>query len=533
MSLWEKIYSRINFVNNSAPPINATNLNKIDSAVDTLDDRIIELDDGKLSKTGGTVEGALKIYTDDETLTIAGNGIRGNGNNYLTRFEEVSATTLEYDNEDTDKRYVKNEDFEEKIENSTKISTLSATSQILPTASGSVVTVTDSSDNAPVSISLYGKCIQGENPTLEAPQEVTVAGADGDIVLTSCGKSLLNNTVETFSSHGITFTKNEDGSVGYSGTSSDGVNPWYYGMGNTSTYKNAVLFKAGTYIYSVENTAFNVLVRIVNEDNTYQNIATSAQSCTFTLEEDCHIWVACALVGVVQGQSYSGTFYPMIRKASISDDTYEPYTALTVTIPITNGFLGIPVSSGGNYTDENGQQWVCDTIDYEADGSGTYTQRVKKLVVTGDESFNVGNSGAVFIEVSDVAKSKVIGMCTHSAVNSTSDTRVNLPTSGDAYVRFFGYFDTAEEFATFAQTEYANGNPITIYYPLAEPITTALTSKQIVEFKKLRTFKPVTNVFTDDIADVGMKYVADTKLYIDNKFNELATALISAVGSEV
>lgn len=414
-----------------------------------------------------------------------------------------------------------------------ELSSVKNTSQIIPTASGSVVTVTDSSDNAPVSISLYGKCEQGENPTPEAPQEVTVAGADGDITVTSCGKNSLNNTVETFSSHGITFTKNEDDSVSYSGVSSDGAHAWYYGMGgNGITYDSGVLFKAGTYIYSVGNSAINVLVRIINEDNTYQNIASGSQSC-FTLEEDCRIWAACALSGVAQGQSYSGTFYPMIRMASITDDTYEPYTAITGTIPLTNELAGIPVSSGGNYTDEKGQQWVADTIERYADGTGKGIQRIKKLVITGNESFKVGSSGAVFIEVSDVAKSKLIGMCTHSAVNSTSDTRVDLPTSGDAYVRFFGYFDTAEEFATFAQTEYANGNPITIYYPLAEPIETALTSEQITELKKLKTFKPVTNVFTDDIADVGIEYVADIKLYIDNKFNELETAILSAVGSEV
>lgn len=541
MSLWEKIYSRIKFVNNSAPPINATNLNKMDSAIDTLDDRIIELDNDKLSKKGGTVEGVLKMYTDDETLNIAGNGIRGNGNNYLTKFESVSAATLEYGDEDTDKRYVKNEDFEKKIENSTKISSLSATSQIIPTASGSLITVKDSSDNAPVSISLYGKCEQGENPTPEAPQEVTVAGADGDIVVTSCGKNLLNNTVETSSSHGITFTKNEDGSVSYSGVSSDGAGAWYYGMGGSGiTYDSGVLFKAGTYIYSVENSAINVLVRIINEDNTYQNIALGSQSCLFTLEEDCRIWAACALSGVAQGQSYSGTFYPMIRIASITDDTYKPYTATTTTVPTPNGLLGIPVSSGGNYIDENGQQWVCDTIEYEEDGSGFYEQRVGKIVLdaSSDESWTVVNqSGNLYIaniKVNDfkwVSDSTINYMCSHFGAISVNERYKDgtLIVNNASALMFTGSF-----FTTLAEWKaWLASNPITVYYELAEPIETPLTSKQITELEKLKTFKPVTNVFTDDIADVGIEYVADIKLYIDNKFNELETAILSAVGSEV
>ena len=37
----------------------------------------------------------------------------------------------------------------------------------------------------------------------------------------------------------------------------------------------------------------------------------------------------------------------------------------TLTLPTPNGLPGIPVTSGGNYTDQNGQQWVCDEVDLE------------------------------------------------------------------------------------------------------------------------------------------------------------------------
>ena len=29
-----------------------------------------------------------------------------------------------------------------------------------------------------------------------------------------------------------------------------------------------------------------------------------------------------------------------------------------------NGLPGIPVTSGGNYTDPTGRQWVCDEVDF-------------------------------------------------------------------------------------------------------------------------------------------------------------------------
>lgn len=47
----------------------------------------------------------------------------------------------------------------------------------------------------------------------------------------------------------------------------------------------------------------------------------------------------------------------------------------TLTLPTPNGLPGIPVTSGGNYTDPGGQQWVCDEVDLER---GVRVQRVDK-----------------------------------------------------------------------------------------------------------------------------------------------------------
>ena len=42
----------------------------------------------------------------------------------------------------------------------------------------------------------------------------------------------------------------------------------------------------------------------------------------------------------------------------------------TLTLPTPTGLPGIPVTSGGNYTDPQGQQWVCDEIDLKKGGGG-------------------------------------------------------------------------------------------------------------------------------------------------------------------
>lgn len=54
---------------------------------------------------------------------------------------------------------------------------------------------------------------------------------------------------------------------------------------------------------------------------------------------------------------------------------YSPYHDQLLTLPTPNGLPGIPVASGGNYTDPTGQQWVCDEVDLER---GVKVQRVDK-----------------------------------------------------------------------------------------------------------------------------------------------------------
>lgn len=47
----------------------------------------------------------------------------------------------------------------------------------------------------------------------------------------------------------------------------------------------------------------------------------------------------------------------------------------TLTLPTPTGLPGIPVTSGGNYTDPQGQQWVCDEIDLK---KGVEVQKIGK-----------------------------------------------------------------------------------------------------------------------------------------------------------
>jgi hypothetical protein len=51
----------------------------------------------------------------------------------------------------------------------------------------------------------------------------------------------------------------------------------------------------------------------------------------------------------------------------------------TLTLQTPNALPGIPVTSGGNYKDEDGQQWVCDEVDL---ARGVRVQRITKIKLT-------------------------------------------------------------------------------------------------------------------------------------------------------
>ena len=55
--------------------------------------------------------------------------------------------------------------------------------------------------------------------------------------------------------------------------------------------------------------------------------------------------------------------------------TYSPYREQLLTLPTPTGLPGIPVTSGGNYTDQSGQQWVCDEVDF---GKSVKVPRIDK-----------------------------------------------------------------------------------------------------------------------------------------------------------
>lgn len=122
----------------------------------------------------------------------------------------------------------------------------------------------------------------------------------------------------------IVWTVNSDGSITSSGTTSADESNIVLWNRNTSPLK----LKAGKYILSgcPEGGSADTysLVIIKTNGDTYEIVANDfGDGAEFELTEDTNVGVLCKVWS--SGVTLNDTFYPMIRYASIEDDTYEPY----------------------------------------------------------------------------------------------------------------------------------------------------------------------------------------------------------------
>ena len=202
---------------------------------------------------------------------------------------------------------------------------------IIETAQGETMILTDSSDKLFEGLRVFGKSMQDGTPSVENPVPIVNAGEGGSITVEVTGRNLLkpnsyntyyefplkSNTVITLMTNG---KPSQGGNIKFSAT--DGSNVWF----------------------SIDAGQTRVCRSIGNKD---------VKGFYDLLSPD-------------DGLEY------MFAVGDIK--TYEPYhEPQSLTLATPNGLPGVPVSKDGNYTDSNGQQWICDEIDLER---GKYVQRV-------------------------------------------------------------------------------------------------------------------------------------------------------------
>lgn len=210
--------------------------------------------------------------------------------------------------------------------------------------------------------------------------------------------------------------------------------------------------------------------------------------------------------------------------------SYEPYKqpqSLPITTP--TGLPAIPVPSGTSgitYTDTDGQAWIADEIDF---GRGKYVQRVWKGVFDGssDEEWNqywkVGTY-ATRMTWSDLVLPRNI-LCNRYIYGSGIGQFDSLLANGQLHL-YFNYDNGIIGEKAFR--EIIASNPLVVMTYLNTPIETDLTESQLEAYKSLITFKPTSIISNDAGAQMDVKYVEDTKAYI-NGLNDAADTRIDVL----
>lgn len=206
---------------------------------------------------------------------------------------------------------------------------------------------------------------------------------------------------------------------------------------------------------------------------------------------------------------------------TVSDGANE---SQTLTLQTPNALPGIPVTSGGNYTDENGQQWVCDEVDL---ARGVRVQRITKIKLTSSMNWQTANSKRVdryFASFKGVDMAGIL--CTHFSFSTDAEVvggiGANLGNIGFAYAE--KGTTTVPDFKAFL-----DANDVYVWAALAAPVETALSAAEIAAYKALTTYAPTTTISVSDGAGATVTYQRDAILVI--KRLEEAIASTAAVSS--
>ena len=258
--------------------------------------------------------------------------------------------------------------------------------------------------------------------------------------------------------------------------------------------------------------------------------------------------------------SYNGYKYRCVitdssGKSVISDeatlyvlaDDYEITTASIATDALP--WCGIPVKSGGNYTDNNGQQWICDELVYNADGTGKIIKRINEIIFNGSEDWKLtSNVNHIYLTVAANLKPKYVSNATKAYLFSTKYSAVNVNdiislTKSSMTVDPNGNFIIRDErFVNDVAGLKADmaANNLRVVYALAEPQEIELTAAEVDALRTLQTFDGITNIFNNGGADMDVKFCTNKALSeyvlpitkgLQVQIDELRAAILSLGGN--
>lgn len=348
-------------------------------------------------------------------------------------------------------------------------------------------------------LTVYGRSTQDGTPTPDAPVPIVSAGDGGSVAVKVTGANVLEGTAPggRASKFGVTYTVNENGVLVTGTATSDSL--FYLHRDKTSRLTH------GTYYLTIKGLSASAVLNFFYVGK----ITSDVQNQQVVLTKDVEYSLVLQLQ---EGVTANTTVQVSLTRNKIT--AYSPYREQLLTLSTPNGLPGIPVTSGGNYTDQSGQQWICDEVDLER---GVRVQRVYKVDVDGEN--------AKFVQAGDYAnlvpRGIPIALYNQGPKIYATSTFTNLSWFYNTVNGQFLYLIAAnlsDQLNASCKKQLGK-----VYYALATPIETPLTPDEIAAYKALSTYGPDTVVQAGDGAGIKLDYQRDVNLVVKNLEDAIAS----------
>ena len=352
------------------------------------------------------------------------------------------------------------------------------------------------------------------SPSVDWEQPILNAGEGGSITVEVTGRNLWDKSKlsggELVNFNGVECYKYKDGGVSF-----DFDLSW-----NKSTDPFTLTVRA---FRDEGNTTKETFFKFIYDDGSIDIVTLSIGVINTKKSSDGKI-----LKRITGNDNYNVNVYIDLSVTQLEYGTiptpYEPYIHQSLTLTTPNGLPGVPVSKDGNYTDQNGQQWVCDEVDL---GRGKYVQRVLKTKPNKTIVFQKKHESGIcesFNRDFNVlwARGDIPSLSTIAVWSKWTSSEETFALHLDG-LYYKDSSKTLEEVnAIFAKL----GTNIEFCGVLTTPIERDLTPEELAAYEALHTNYPTTVITNDAGAHMETSYVADTKAYINKKFEELNQAIV-------
>lgn len=431
------------------------------------------------------------------------------------------ASAIKYDNENTEFNANNMQDI---------IDELDFNDKIVSNAQGTLISITDSSERKLENLRIYGKTTRDGIPSTANQIPLVNIGDSGEINLQICKKNLLDlsnavnatNVVDSIDSDGTVHIKSNL-SVQWGNTYLGKmilVSGEKYTISGNVSYGRIGLSKLANLDGPAMDTSVPDTDMSINACGILHN---SMKQQTFIARETCivYVWYCTDTGNTGVNESFS---LQLMVESGEHYTGYENPSVQTFTIQTPNGLRGIPVNSGGNYIDENGQQWICDEIDFERE---MYVQRIGVLDLGALNWARASGNRFVSAQIANMKlpASKAVAvnaLCSHyvvsnfNSVYAQTNTHILAVPSDSSTISIVNQdYSDASEFKNAL-------SGVIFCYEMAEFIEVLLTAEEIAVYEALYTNKPNTTIINDSNAHMSVDYIVNnhTAEYVSKRFEE-------------